>query len=748
MKLLLATRNAHKVKELAEMLKGTALEVLPMPADLPEVDEDQPTLEGNAGKKALSCAKASGQWSLADDTGLEVGALGGAPGVYSARYAGPGCSYADNNAKLLRELAGKTDRSAVFRTVMALASPRGDLTLAEGRVAGRIAESASGAEGFGYDPVFVVEGKGRTYAQMSLAEKNALSHRGRALAAMLPHLKKLVLLLLLAVPLAAVPASAKRAEPGQETIWDQIMASQAHRGLRQGSRFLDLKQYDLALKEFQRAVQANPKDAMAHMMLGAALYWNGDVDGSLAAYAKSLELDPDNAQAHMLVGISQAWKGEQRASYAAFKRAAELDPSRADIQMNIGSIEETLGMVPEALEHFRRAVSLEPKNPLYHFQLGMLYRKLGRDAEAVESMRLALRNFPNFEDALLELGAAEERRGDRKEAIRSFRKAVDLKSRDSVARFRLGRLLLGQGEVKKAREVLGEAFHLTPEQGEGGLQLSVSYAGGKSAAAGSSQQPAKKPAEEPAPSNDPLDVFKKNLERVPLDRGAVMKVDVAHVPKPKLVKASEGALSKALAKELAARPSVQAVRREYQLRPAKPSERAAEIAKVMEDLRSQMKQAPPDSDTRLGMNLTFTSLQDAPRAPSGEAPKVSYQPRDVGNDLGLWVMGTGWMALVEEVLPEGLEAPSHPDQADWWVATGLGFATVGEGQKALTSFERAVELDPKSELGHLGRGVAGVMLGQEASAASSLKRALELNPKNKAANEGLKWLQRPSTAQK
>lgn len=743
MKLLLATRNAHKVRELADMLKGAALEVLPMPSELPEVDEDQPTLEGNAGKKAVSCAKASGQWSLADDTGLEVSALGGAPGVYSARYAGPGCSYADNNAKLLRELAGKADRSAMFRTVMALASPAGEVTLAEGRVPGRIAEAAEGGEGFGYDPVFVVEGTGRTYAQMSPAEKNGLSHRARALSAMLPHLKKLALVLLL-----AAPVSAKRAEPGQETIWDQIMASQASRGLRQGARFLDLKEYQLALKEFQRAVQANPKDAAAHMMLGAALYWTGDVDGSLAAYAKSLELDPKNAQAHMLTGISQAWKGEQRASYAAFKRAAELDPERADIQMNIGSIEETLGMVPEALEHFRRAVSLEPKNPLYHFQLGMLYRKLGRDAEAVDSMRLALKSFPDFEDALLELGAAEERRGDKKDAIRSFKKAVSLKSRDSVARFRLGRLMLGQGDVKKAREVMGEAFHLTPEQGDGGLQLSVSYAGGKSAAPGSSQRPSKKPSDEPAASNDPLDVFKKNLERVPLERGAVMKVDVAHVPKPKLVKASEGSLQRALRNELAARPSVQATRKEYQLRPATQAERAAQIVKVMDDLRSEMRQAPPDSDTRLGMNLSFTSLQDAPRAPSGETPKVSYQPRNVGNDLGLWVMGTGWMALVEEVLPEGLESPSHPDEADWWVATGLGFATVGDGQRALTAFERAVVLDPKNELGHLGRGVAGVMLGQESEAEASLKRALELNPKNKAANEGLKWLQRPSTAQR
>jgi XTP/dITP diphosphohydrolase len=752
MRLLLATRNAHKTREIRDLLKDLPLECLSLAEfpGVPEVVEDAPTIEGNARKKAVETARASGLWALADDTGLEVEALGGAPGVLSARYAGPSCQYYENNAKLLAELSGVPPqrRKAVFRTVMALSDPQGRVTLAEGRVEGRIAEAPAGENGFGYDPVFLIPEKGLTYAQMSEAEKNAFSHRFRALCVIAPRLRKLAALAAALFFLAA-PLRAGRTEPGQETIWDRIMASQANRGLRQGSRYLDAKDYEAALREFQRAVAANPSDATARLMLGVALYWNGKVDESLQEYRRCLELDPRNAQAYMLVGISLAWKGEVQPSYEAFKRAAELDPSRADIQMNLGSIEETLGMVPEAMEHFRRAVALDDKNPLYHFQLGTLYRKLGRDSDAVDSMRLALKHFSGFEDALLELGAAEERRGDRKAAMQNFRKAVDLKERDSVARLRLGRLYLLGGDVKRARAVLMEAFHLTPEEGGSGLQLSVSYAGGK---------PKPKPEEAstpapaaPAPSNDPLDVFRRNLERVPLEQGAVLQVDVVFVPRTKLVKASsEGAgLKRALEKQLAgSQAGPKSVRRDYQLRPAKAASRDAAIKAVLAELAVLMKEAPPGSDTRLGMNLTLTRLESAGgRAQSsGPAPKVSYQPRQVGNDLGLWVIGTGWMALVEEVLPEAGAGP-HPEQADWWVATGLGYAALGDAQRALDAFERAHALEPANELGLLGRGVASVMVGSEQTAVDSYREVLRLNPKNRQAREGLKWLLRPAAVQ-
>jgi XTP/dITP diphosphohydrolase len=147
------------------------------------VRETGRTLEANALLKARAGVRRTGLLCLADDTGLEVKALRGAPGVYSARYAGPGCTFDDNNRKLLRSLKGKRDRSAVFRCVVGVAFPDGRTRVFEGRCPGRIAAERSGNEGFGYDPVFLPRGgRGRTFADMTLAEKNRISHRARAFA--------------------------------------------------------------------------------------------------------------------------------------------------------------------------------------------------------------------------------------------------------------------------------------------------------------------------------------------------------------------------------------------------------------------------------------------------------------------------------------------------------------------------------------------------------------------------------------
>lgn len=753
MDILLATRNRHKVVEISALLSPD-LRVLSLAQrpEVPEVEEDEPTLEGNARKKAAAVAAATGLWCLADDTGLEVEALDGAPGVLSARYAGAGCDYAANNRKLLDALRDVPPerRRAAFRTVMALSDPRGErVTLEEGKLAGRIAAEPSGTGGFGYDPIFFIPSRGRTLAELSLEEKNRLSHRGAALTRMLPHLRRLAALAAALVFLAG-PASGGRTDPAPETIWDQIMADQAHRGLRQGIRYLDLKQYDAAAREFSRALNANPNDPATHIMMGVGYYWTGRVDLSLEEYRKALELDPRSAQAWLLVGISLAWKGDDKAAYEAFKKAAELDPKRADVQMNLGSVEESLGLMDEALEHTRQAVVLDGKNPLYHYQLGLLYRRLGRDADCIDSLRRAIGYFPEFEDAVLELGAALERSGERKPALRSFRKAVDLKARDAAARFRLARAMLAGGETGSARSVMSDAFHLTPEEGGGGLRLSVSYAGGKKAPAPSAEggQPRSGGAG-PLPEDDPLSVFSRNLERIPLEQSAILDVDVVFVPKPRLVKAapeSPSSLRKALSQRLSDPDGTpKASRRQYQLRAARAEERARQVQEVLADLRGVLDGAPPGADTRLGMNLTFTRLAAAgARTDSETPPKVSYEPRQVGNDLGLWVIGTGWMGLVEELLPEAGEEPSHPDQSDWWVSTGLGYAILGDGQRALGAFERAAGLDPGNVPAWLGRGVASIMNGDESGAVAALNQALKADPKNRAARDGLKWLQRPA----
>jgi XTP/dITP diphosphohydrolase len=196
--LLLATRNVGKLRELEQLLEearleGLEVETLAGHAGVGEVEETGRTFEENARLKAAHVARATGLWTLADDSGLEVEALGGAPGVRSARYAGRHGDNAANNARLLRELEGVTDRQACFVCVAALARPDGQVVAAErGVCRGSITDKPRGARGFGYDPCFLADGESRTMAELSPGEKGAISHRGRALRALLPALKRLL----------------------------------------------------------------------------------------------------------------------------------------------------------------------------------------------------------------------------------------------------------------------------------------------------------------------------------------------------------------------------------------------------------------------------------------------------------------------------------------------------------------------------------------------------------------------------
>ena len=185
-RLVLATANPDKAKEMVEILSAAGrVELVDRPTHVGEVEETGDTLLENARLKAMALCEAAGAAAVADDTGLVVDALGGAPGVWSARYAGEGATYDDNVTKLLAELGDSTERRARFETVAYVAFPDGTELFAVGEVEGVIAESPSGDGGFGYDPVFIpLEGDGRTFAQMSPEEKHAVSHRGRAFRAL------------------------------------------------------------------------------------------------------------------------------------------------------------------------------------------------------------------------------------------------------------------------------------------------------------------------------------------------------------------------------------------------------------------------------------------------------------------------------------------------------------------------------------------------------------------------------------
>ena len=192
--LVLATRNEGKVRELRELLKDFPIEIRSLNdfGPIPEVVEDGKTFDDNAYKKAAFTAKVLGLPAMADDSGLSVEALGGAPGVYSARYAGEKASDADNIAKLLQEMKGKKDRRAAFECVISIAVPSGPALTYEGRCEGEITLEPAGSDGFGYDPVFYYPPFGKTFAQCTMAEKNSVSHRGTAMAEVVEEFDKIM----------------------------------------------------------------------------------------------------------------------------------------------------------------------------------------------------------------------------------------------------------------------------------------------------------------------------------------------------------------------------------------------------------------------------------------------------------------------------------------------------------------------------------------------------------------------------
>ncbi|NNN01117.1 MAG: RdgB/HAM1 family non-canonical purine NTP pyrophosphatase [Acidimicrobiaceae bacterium] len=183
---VLATANEHKATEMRSLLGRLGFEVVERPEDVPEVEETEDSLEGNALLKARALVEVTGCAAIADDTGLFVDSLDGAPGVLSARYSSERATYESNVAKLLHEMKEVPDskRSASFRTVICVAFPDGSSTMVEGLLRGTITRSPRGENGFGYDPVFAVEHDGPTLAEMTAEEKNSMSHRAIALLAL------------------------------------------------------------------------------------------------------------------------------------------------------------------------------------------------------------------------------------------------------------------------------------------------------------------------------------------------------------------------------------------------------------------------------------------------------------------------------------------------------------------------------------------------------------------------------------
>ena len=193
--LVLATKNNGKISEFRELFNHSDVEIKTLDdfGPIPPVIEDGDTFEENAVKKARFTARVLGIPALADDSGLAVEALGGAPGVYSSRYAGENADDESNNRKLLKEMNGVEDRAARFMCVLAIAVPRGPALIYEGACEGTIVETPKGEQGFGYDPLFYYPPLGKTFAQLTGEEKNRISHRGKAISELQGELEKVII---------------------------------------------------------------------------------------------------------------------------------------------------------------------------------------------------------------------------------------------------------------------------------------------------------------------------------------------------------------------------------------------------------------------------------------------------------------------------------------------------------------------------------------------------------------------------
>lgn len=191
---VLATRNKGKKKEFAELLKkfGVTVKNLDDFGPIPEVEEDQDTFDGNAYKKSSTTARILGFPAIADDSGLVVEALTGAPGVMSARYAGKEATDQENLEKVLSDMKGKNNRKAFFQCVISIAVPRGAALTYEGTCRGEITNQPAGENGFGYDPIFFCPEYGKTFAELTMDEKNRVSHRGRAIAEVVDEFDKIL----------------------------------------------------------------------------------------------------------------------------------------------------------------------------------------------------------------------------------------------------------------------------------------------------------------------------------------------------------------------------------------------------------------------------------------------------------------------------------------------------------------------------------------------------------------------------
>lgn len=538
---------------------------------------------------------------------------------------------------------------------------------------------------------------------------------------------------------AGFPFSFRKAEiktDYSQTVWDRMMEEQSFADMRRGMGEMSVANYQAASNSFARAVIKNSKDPLPYLLLGASLYWAGKVDDAISEYNEALRLNPNNPLAYQLLGIASGWKGNVQEAQDYFLKANALDPDKADTHMNLGSTYAVQRNWDKALEHFRRAAELAPREPLYHYQLGTLYEALGRDVLAEESFKKALHYFNGYEDAMLSLGTLYEKLNRPQEALKYYKRAVKTKPGDFVARLRYGFLLVQQGQVETARQIIEQAFSVTRFKSDGLALNAVYRASGHTAEAFEKQ----------------IEQFKENLERVPAAKAVNIEVAVElTAPPPPASQASrkntfEQAYEQLRGEPLTAAgealPQSQMFKRVFTLSATDEDTRARQIKELIDGLRETVAQAAGQYNVSLSMQgrtLDYNSpsaLTQNRTAP----PKAVYDPRIVGNDMGLWVMGRNWLAFVEEAQEDLAEYKECPPGNTCDLLKGLADLARGNAPAATQHFSCAAQAHVQDPLAQLGLGTAAVIAGEDAQAVSYYKRALELDAKNKVAAKNLKVL--------
>ncbi|HCC48145.1 MAG TPA: hypothetical protein DEQ38_08560 [Elusimicrobia bacterium] len=499
----------------------------------------------------------------------------------------------------------------------------------------------------------------------------------------------------------------------RKTVWDRIMEDQSALNLKRGYALMEAENYPAAADEFFRAAQKNPSSPWPRLLYGSALYWLGEPDKALDEFEEALRLDPRSSMAFQLRGIVRARAGLYQAALDDFLAAGKLDPARPDVKMNAGSVYQALGNRDKALEYYRGAVTADPANPLYRYQLGLFYARSGRYGEAAAQFEGAVSRFPEYEDALLELAVLRERDGKVAEAVKLYKRALAVKPRDSVARFRLAWALRKLGRTAEAAKALDGAFLLAPANEKGGISMALAYSGAQ-----------------PAGGAEPQGPLYSALSKIPPEQEARAVVEMLETPKAVLQEAPAGEKLAGRLRSAFSKPKVGYTKREFFLPASSPEERRRKAAEIAAEADKLLAGISPGSDARLNFNIE-TSAPAAEGKPRRN--KALYKPRDVGNDMGLWVMGDNWLDSAAEALEEMEDAGAA--DAGLKLIKGLGYLLLGEPSPALEEFSGG------GVQAALGRAAAWVEAGSEEKALAECLEALRLEPGNKTALANKAWLE-------